>query len=144
MLRLVIASVAFALAVSAAGADDKGEPKSTNKIKKLQVELRDTLKKELTTRKEEFEAGRDTSDALIEVSKKLLKAEVDLALRQEQRIVAHAAHLKLVQMVEQNMTARHDAGRVSSADKDLAIAARLEAEIGWLKAGGEEKKAKDK
>jgi hypothetical protein len=145
MIRLVIAAVALALAVTATGADDKVEPKSNEKIKKLQVELRDTLKKALTARKAKFEAGRGTQEGLLEVSQKLLEAELTVAARKEQRVAAHAAHLKVAQAVEELTTARYDAGRATVACKDMAVAARIEAEIGWLKAGGEEKKdRKDK
>src|SRR3954468_2997474 len=101
MRRRGIAAVVFALAVGAAGADDKVEPKSNEKIKKLQVELRDTLKKALDARHQEFMAGRGTLDVMLEVSEKLLKAELNVATRKEQRIAAHAAHLKLTQSAEE-------------------------------------------
>src|SRR5215831_11993717 len=100
MRRPVIAAVVFALAVSTAGADDKVEPKSNEKIKKLQVELRDTLKKAMNARKQEFMAGRSTTDSLLEISEKLLKAELALATKQ-QRVAAWAAHLKVMKDVEE-------------------------------------------
>jgi hypothetical protein len=121
----------------------KLDPATQEKIHKLQLERRDALKKAVEFRWDEYEAGRGTLEILLNGSKLLLKAELDLANTTQQRIAAHAALLELATKVEKITKARYEAGQVKEADHQEARAARLEAEIGWLKAGGgKEKKEK--
>jgi outer membrane protein TolC len=148
-----IAMLALALTLLVAGMPAAPVPKvdptakldaaTREKIHKLQVERRDALKRAAECRWSEFEAGRGMLETLLEVSRRLLKAELELATTKEQRIAAHADLLKVARQIDEITTARYEAGRVKEADHQEARAARLEAEIGWLKAGGgKEKKEK--
>jgi hypothetical protein len=143
MRRPVIAAVVFALAVSAAGADDKVEPKLTEKIKKLQKERRDLLKKALDLQMRRIEQGTGSLRSAVPTSKELLRAELEVATTAKERLAAHEAHLELMKRTEKAAVKAHDAGGLTTFELTLIQADRLEAEIGWLKAGGVEKK-KDK
>jgi hypothetical protein len=112
------------------------------KVRNLQVERRDALKEALGNLVREHNAGRGPMDRVFSVSSSLLKAELDLATNAEERLAAHAAHLKVAKEVEEITSARYEAGRVTVSDHLLAKAARLEAEVGWLKAGGGKEKKK--
>jgi hypothetical protein len=113
------------------------------KVRKLQMERRDALKTAVDARQQEYEAGRGTQERLLTGSNLLLKVELDLATTAEQRIAAHAALLKNMRKLEELAKARYEAGQLMAADYREAQAARLEAEIGWLKVGGgKEKKEK--
>jgi hypothetical protein len=148
-----IAWLALALIVLVAGTPAAPAPKADNtvkldpatqaKVRKLQMERRDVLKKALDARRDEYEAGRGTMEALLEGTRNLLHAELDLATTAQQKIAAHAAILKVMKEMEKLTTARYEAGRLKLADYCDMQAARMEAEIGWLKAGGgKEKKEK--
>jgi hypothetical protein len=119
---------------------DKPGAATRDRIRKLQVERRDALKAEVEARQQEFDAGRGTLESLLKTSGFLLEAELDLATTAQQRIAAHAAHLKLAKEIEENTEARYNAGQVKVADLYQARAARMKAEIDWLKAGGKDKK----
>jgi RNA polymerase sigma factor (sigma-70 family) len=122
---------------------DKADAATREKIRKLQVERREALKQAEEARLQEFLAGRGTLDLLLKISRLLLQAELDLAATAQQRIAAHAAHLKVAKEVDQFCEQRYHAGRMTPADFFQARAARLEAEIGWLKAGGKDEEEKD-
>jgi hypothetical protein len=83
-------------------------------------------------------------ESLLEGSRNLLHAELDLATTAEQRIAAHAAILKIMREMERLSKARYEAGQLKMADYCDMQAARLEAEIGWLKAGGGKEKTEKK
>jgi hypothetical protein len=140
-MLLVMASVSAAPAPKADPVT-KLDPATQAKIHKLQIERRDVLKKAVAAMQEEYRAGRGTLDLLVEGSKRLLHAELDLATTADQRIAAHANILKITRDMEQLARTRYEAGQLRTADLCEAQAARLEAEIGWLKAGGKEKAEK--
>jgi len=143
MLRSTIVAVALALAVTAAGADDKVEPKvQTEKIKKLQKERRDLLKKALDLQLRRIENGTGGLGSAVKTSKELLRAELDVATTAKERLAAHEAHMELTKRAEKAAVKAHDAGGLTMFELTLVQADRLEAEIGWLKAGGVEKKEK--
>ncbi len=123
---------------------DPLDPATRAKIRKLQIERRDTLKKAVEARQREYMAGRGTLDLLLEMSRLLLQAELDVATTARQRVEAHAAYLELAREVDKVGEARVQAGRMTTADLYQGRATRLEAEIGWLKAGGKEKDSKEK
>jgi len=147
VFRTGILATALTLTVCyVAPAEDKAEPKekSAEKIKKFQGERRDLLKKIVDLRFAEFEAGRATLDVVLKAAQQLLLAEVELATTPKERLAAHSARLELAKKVEKLEKDRFDAGRASTADYLNAQADRVEAEIGWMKAGGKEKKDSDK
>jgi hypothetical protein len=122
---------------------DKADAATREKIRKLQLERRDALKEAEAARLQELLGGRGTLDMLLKTSRLLLQAELDLAATAPQRVAAHAAHLNVAKEVDAMFEKLHDAGRVTRADFMHARAARLEAEIGWLKAGGKDEEEKD-
>jgi hypothetical protein len=109
------------------------------KIRKLQIEHRDALKQRQDALKQEFEAGRGRVETVLQASRALLKAELELVTKAGERLEAHAAHLKVTREIEDLTSKSYENGRVPFAVHMEAKAARLEAEIGWLKAGGKEK-----
>ncbi len=126
------------LAAPAPKADDgvKLDPATQAKVRKLQIQHRDVLKVAVEARQQEYEAGRGTLERLLAGSRFLLKAELDLATTREKRIAAHAAMLKVATQLEKTIKKRFNPRRVTEEDYEEARAFRLEAEIGWLKAGG--------
>jgi hypothetical protein len=111
------------------------------KVKALLEERRDALRKVVKARMAEFDAGRGTLALLLDYSARLLQAELETAGRRADRIAAHQAHLGRMKKCEEQVSAWYRAGRVTFADYHSARAARLDAEIGWLRAGGKPKKA---
>src|SRR5262245_9083491 len=147
MLRTGILAAALGLGVVlAASADDKVKPiskEAAQKIKKLQVQRRDLLKKGIDLQFRAIKSGGALRlDVLTRLSKELLQAELDLAATPKERVAAHAARLEIATKIEKDVKAAYDAGGATTLDLTLAQADRLEAEIGWRKAGGEDKKDK--
>jgi hypothetical protein len=127
----------------AAAAPAKPGRVDSAKIRALLEQRRDALREVVKAHLKAFEAGRATLLGLEGDSRRLLRAELELARLPEQRIAAHRAHLELMRKCEKYATEAYDAGRVTVADFQRARAARMGAEIGWLRAGGKPKK-KDK
>jgi outer membrane protein TolC len=145
MLTTIYLGMVLAFAADAdAEPAEKPDAKTQERIKKLLTERRDTLKKAVDARKEEFEAGRITLDEMLGVAKKFLQAELDLATKPAERLAAYEEFLKVAKESEEILKTKYEAGRASQVDYFLAKAARLEAEAGWLKAGGKDEKKKDK
>ena len=139
---MVLATMAVAAPAPGTKPEVKLDKATLAKIRKLQLERRDALKEALQARHKEFEVGRGTLDALLKLSQQLLRAELDVATTAQQRLTAHEAHLTIMRKVDEATTNWYKAGRVSIADYKQAHAARLAAEIDWLKAGGKEKNDK--
>ncbi len=111
-------------------------------IKALLVERRDVLRKGMKGIETAFLAGRGALTEMGKTSRLLLEAELALAEKGEQRIGAHRAHFDSMKKMEHVMKGRHEAGAIPLGEYQLARAARIEAEIGWLRAGGKRKKEK--
>jgi outer membrane protein TolC len=137
---IMTAAIAWAAPRLEPGSGGKLDKATQEKIRLLQGQHRDTLKEEVRAREEEFDAGRGATEALLRASGQLLKAELELATTAKERITAHAEHLKLMRKIEKITRSRHDAGQIKTSDNLQARAARMAAEIAWLKAGGKEKK----
>jgi hypothetical protein len=105
-------------------------------VKKLLKERRDALTKAAEARWQEFAVGVGTQASLVNVSRELLKAELELAARPADRVAAHERHFNLMRKVEKTAKEGHDTGRVKDANYQEARAARLEAEVGLRPAGG--------
>src|SRR5262249_51160014 len=129
---------------SAAGGKEEAKPDAATlaKIRKLQLERLAVLKKAIAARQEEFRAGRTTLADLVKPSRQLLEAELELATTARQRIKAHAEHLRLMKEADKVTAAGYAAGQVRASDYFRARAARLKAEIDWLKAGGKDETGK--
>jgi hypothetical protein len=119
----------------------KAKPDSPE-VKKLLREWRDALKEEAKARLQEFEAGCGTLASLLDVFRKLLDAELEVASKPAERVAAHERHFDMMRKVEAITREGYEAGRVKAADKSQAWAARLEAEIGLRRAGGKPKPEK--
>lgn len=117
-------------------AGDKPTPEDTAGIRKLLAERRDTLRAEVKARQEEFEAIKGITEHLLDASQLLLQAELELAQQAEERLTAHLAHHKRTRACEQLEAIRYNAGRRALSEVLLCRAARLDAEIGLVRAGG--------
>jgi hypothetical protein len=108
------------------------------KVRKLQLERRDTLEKVLRSQLNYVKAGQATPLALVETSGELLEAELDLAAKDQERVAAHAGHLEVAKWAENFTEAMSKAGVLKPTDFQRTRAARLKAEVRWLKAGGKD------
>jgi outer membrane protein TolC len=86
-------------------------------------------------------SGDAELDGVVEASKRLLAAELELAATGAERIAAYERHLKMAQLLVAVAKARQESGRGTAADVLDAQASSLEAQIGLLKAGGKVNKA---
>src|SRR5262249_38924060 len=121
-------------------ADETPEPKNAAAIKKLKEQRRDLLKKVLAAQLKAYESGGGTLKGINETSRALLQAELALATNKEERVTAHKARLDQARKWEAMVAASYKIGGCTAAENLLAQADRVEAEIAWLEAGGEEKK----
>jgi hypothetical protein len=121
-------------------AEKELDAKTKEKIKKLQLKRRDVLKEAMRIARQEYEMGRQTSDALLDLGKELLQAELDVATKAEERLAAHTAYLEVARKTEAHAKVGYEAGRMPARAYLRAQAVRLEAEVGWLKAGGKARK----
>jgi RNA polymerase sigma-70 factor (ECF subfamily) len=111
-------------------------------IKALLKERQEVLKKEVLARTQEYEAGRGYLASLLAASRELLKAELELATNREERVAAYERHFDAMRKFDQMVKEGYEAGRIKAADHYEMRSARLEAEIGLLRAGGKPPKEK--
>jgi outer membrane protein TolC len=105
-------------------------------VRKLQTELVKTLQKAIAVIQLEYEAGRRTTDEVVEFARPLRDAELAIATVQADRIAAHLRYFKSMVTLDKPSVAKFEAGRISFTDYLKARVARIEAEIGLRKAGG--------
>jgi hypothetical protein len=113
-----------------------GKAGDSPKVKALLKERREELRQAFKALRMELLAGRVTTDVVLQVSRRLLQAELEVAERPADRLAALRAHYKAVKEIEDVVTAGFNAGRVKAADHHLTRAARMEVEITLLRAGG--------
>jgi hypothetical protein len=142
-MLLQVVCLGLGLVLAEPDAEPKMDAATRTKIRKLQKEHVAALKKAMAAIDQQFLAGRSTVEGYEKISKPLLRAELAVAATPAERLAAHAGHLERMKKLAELAKARHEAGQMGAADYHLAVAAHLEARIGWLKAGGKEKKAKD-
>jgi outer membrane protein TolC len=106
------------------------------RLKSLLRERHDVACKYYELRYRQFLAGRGTFDILLQASRELLEAEIDLSDTSEVRVEAWTNHLRRMKDLEAFVTAMFEAGRVSQPDKEQARIYRLSAEIGLERAVG--------
>ena len=111
-------------------------------IKALLKEREEVLKKEVSALSDQFEAGRGLLTPLLAASRELLKAQLELATKPAERVAAHERHFNALRKWEQIVKDAYEAGRMNAAAHFEMRAARLEAEIGLLRAGGKPQKEK--
>jgi hypothetical protein len=103
--------------------------------KKLAQEKVEVARKSVEARFKEFLAGRVGSlDIVLESANRLMKAELQVAENDEERLAAYERIWKLTLAVELLNKARFDAGRVPIQEVSDATYARIEAQERWLKA----------
>lgn len=111
--------------------DKIGPAKPAEALQKMLKERRDRAEQELTVRYRQYRAGAQDAilDLMIESSKRLLKAELELNAKKADRLVAHERHVRLMKEVAEIVKAKFNVGRVSEADFARAEYERLDAEI---------------
>lgn len=109
-------------------------------VRKLQEKRRDLLREALAEREKLYQASRVEIREVVEASRRVLAAELELAATDAERIAAHQRHIEMGQWLVEIARARHQAARGIHADVLEAQAFSLEAKIGLLKAGGKLKK----
>lgn len=117
-------------------AGDKPMADEAARIRKLLSERRDTLREAVKARQEEFEAGKADAYCLLDASHLLLQAELELLEKAEERLAAHQAHRERMRVCERKEEALYKAGRRPLSEVLQSRAARLDAEIGLVRAGG--------
>jgi hypothetical protein len=110
-------------------------------VRKLQEKRRDLLRDATEQRMKLYQSARCTLGEVMEMSKRLLSAELDLAATDAERIAAHERHFEKAQVLPEIARARQEAARGTASEVLDAQAFFLEAKIGLLKAGGKLKKA---
>lgn len=111
------------------------EPQSAA-LRKLRRERLDCARQALDEQDKTFEAGRATLAAVTRAARLALEAELDLAEKPAERVAAYRTYALGAARRAGMMQALFDAGRARDRDHDDALAEKLGAEIGWLRAGG--------
>jgi RNA polymerase sigma factor (sigma-70 family) len=102
-------------------------------LKELLQARRDAAQQQALARMDEFQAGRGTLDICLEANRLLLKAELELSEKKEDRIKAHERYLERIAWMFEVNTARFNDGKISIADHSQTMYFRLEAEIDLLR-----------
>jgi hypothetical protein len=132
--------VVLGLAVAAPAGLGNLDAATQTKIRKLQIECRDELRECVRMRVLQLKAGQATLRDLMLDAEALLEAELEVATGAAERVKAHAAYLETARFVEKIAEVQFKAGLLPRVDTHRARAARLKAEVGWLKAGGKDTK----
>lgn len=111
--------------------DTKTPAKPAEEMRKLLKERRDMAELEVKVRYDKYRAGAQdaTLDLVLEASKRLLKAELELSEKKVDRLAAHERLVELTKHMSQIVEAKYKVGRVSQADYAQAEYERLDAEI---------------
>jgi hypothetical protein len=110
-------------------------------VRKLLEERRTILRDVLDSREKLYQLARAELGQVLEVSKRLLAVELELATTAEERVAAYERCLEKAQAWVAVAKAKKAAGRGTEADVQDARDRCLELQIGILKAGGKLKKA---
>jgi hypothetical protein len=141
LARIVCLGVVLSLAGSTFAAPEvKLDAATQAKIRKLQTERRDELKKALRWRVFQLKGGQTVPKEVMADAESLFDAELALATSAAERLTAHAVHLVVAKELERMTESFVKAGLPGGLVVDLSVvrAARLKAEIAWLKAGGKD------
>ena len=112
---------------------DEARRAALEKLKELYKARQEAAKQNAAGRMEEFVAGRGTLDILLEAQVLLLRAELALAEKKEDRIKAHERNLAEMTEIKKIQQGRFDTGRLARMDLSQAEFFRLEAEIELLR-----------
>jgi hypothetical protein len=105
-------------------------------LRKLRRERLDFARRAAEDQEKTFAAGRTTFEAIGKAARLLLEAELDLAEGPAERVAAYRKYVTGAAARAQVAVEGFDAGRIRSRDREAAVAEKLEAEIGLLRAGG--------
>lgn len=117
-------------------AGGKLTPEEADRLKALRRERRKHCAGAFNAALEEFKAGVAPLDLVVELSTRLAEAEVDLAEGVAGRVAAHLSHVKRMREVEGLAKARYKAARLDTVDYFNITAARLGAEVAFVRSGG--------
>src|SRR5262245_22224600 len=106
--------VLLGLAVGAPAAPVKLDAATQAKIRKLQIERRDELRKAVRLRALQLKGGQLTPQELLVEAEALLEAELELATTAQERVTSTSAHCERLKQREQGRAAAGSgrAGRV--------------------------------
>jgi hypothetical protein len=111
-------------------------------VKALLKERKEVLQQETQELWRMFEAGRGLLTPLLSASRELLRAELELAMTPAERVAAHERHFNQMYKCEEIVKLAYEARRMNATSYHEMRAARLEAQIGLLRAGGKPQKQK--
>jgi hypothetical protein len=143
--RLGVCLAAFLLGVWVPPLAAEDKPAVTEKT--LQQQRLDVLREAVKARQKELEAGRATSQDLLEPSRRLFLAELEMAAKPADRLALCDGFARLVKDAAEQNEAVHKAGRLTDAEYALARAACLEDEVFLLRErlrGKEDKEGAEK
>jgi hypothetical protein len=123
------------------------EDKPAVNEKTLQQQRLEVLRDAVKARRQEYEAGRATPRDLLEPSRRLFLAELEMATKPADRQALCDGFARLIQDATEVNEARRKAGRVADAEYALARAACLEDEVFLLRErlrGKEDKEGAEK
>jgi len=136
MPALILTVLATALPIAPASPQDRVKPapkeqieESAKKIKELQKERIATLKEMADQLNTLFRAGRASFEEVCEARLLLLKAELDAAEKESDRITLYKNFVDVLKKYEEWAEQRKAGGRVPEATVLNVKARRLEAEI---------------
>lgn len=127
----ILALAAVLLVIPAGGpAAPVPADRTSEKTKELMKQRREAALQEWEARENEYKDGRAMlSDGLVETSRRLRRAESEMATTRTARINAHQGHRDRVKKLFDLNTARWNAGRIGIADLKQSEYHYLEAEI---------------
>ena len=134
-LSLLILGTSLAVMLCNRPAESQGQQQPTlhERIDKLLVERRDTLRQLHDEVAARYLAGGTTVDSVLRAQDALLDAELDLAKKQIERIRVHEKRVKNLRELENAVKQQHSAG-ICTIEKVLAIKAdRIRAEVELLR-----------
>jgi hypothetical protein len=139
LLALVFGGLGWKVA-----ADDKKPTHAEiqEKLKKLRQERLETVRKEFDARKQMVLPRRVNGDSLAECSVRLWGAELAVAEKPEERIVACKAHHERMVDLEKSGKAQYESGLIVIQDYLAIKATRLQAEIRLLEEQARAEKVK--
>jgi len=117
-------------------ASGKLTPEEAGRLKALKRDRRKHCAGAVNAAQEALKAGVAPLGVVVEHSARLAEAEVDLAEGAAGRVAAHLPHVKRLREVEGLAKARFDAGQLALPEYLSVKAARLGAEVAFVRAGG--------
>lgn len=109
------------------------EAKHGKEIRALLAERRDTLRLRLETVDVLYRSGKVGIERVISANNDLLEAELELCSSQAEKVEVSKKRLDNLRALEKIVLEKHASGIESRDNQLLTTAARIGAEIGWLR-----------